>query len=275
MGVPLEKTEGSAARPEERRQGILDAVQAGEASVHDLSARFGVSHSTIRRDLARLGAGGHLARTYGGAVGGVSRLERSLQEREQHMRLEKEAIAAAAQPLIADDEVVILDAGSTIGGLAARLRHRDGLRVITNSLNSMVALSDARGIDVVVLGGELRSLNQATLGSMTEANLRTMLADRVVLSGTAVHPEHGLAAPTLAHAHLKAAMIERAGEVMVLADHTKLGAEPPQHWTALDRPWTLITDSGADTRTRWSFEALPTTQVITAEVQVPESSRQS
>ena len=40
-------------------------------------------------------------------------------------------------------------------------------------------------------------------------------------------------------------MIAQAGETYVLADHSKLGRTPFAHRTALDRPYTLITDSGA------------------------------
>jgi DeoR/GlpR family transcriptional regulator of sugar metabolism len=240
--------------PAERRQRILDAVRVGQASVQVLSERFRVSPSTIRRDLERLGATGEVIRSYGGAVGGVRRIERSLQERELRHQAEKEAIAEEAQALVADGDVVVLDAGSTIGRLAARLRHRDDLKVITNSLNSINNLAGAPGVSVVVLGGELRSINEATLGSMTEANLRLLRADRVFLSGTAVHPELGLAAPTMAHAYLKSLMAERAAEIVVLADSSKLGADPPQFWTALDRPWTLITDARATAPVLRRFE---------------------
>lgn len=251
-------------RADERRQLILASVRGGHGSVHELSARFGVSASTIRRDLERLDGDGHIARTYGGAVGGVSRLERSLQERELHREEEKEAIAETAQSMVGDGDVVILDAGSTIGRLAARLKHRDGITVITNSLNSLLVLADAPGVSVVVLGGEFRAINEATLGSMAESNLATMYADRAVLSGTAVHPEHGLAAPTMAHAHLKTVMMRHARDVVVLADHTKLLAQPAHHWTPLDRPWTLVTDAGAGAAVRRRFAALPAATVVVA-----------
>jgi DeoR/GlpR family transcriptional regulator of sugar metabolism len=117
---------------------------------------------------------------------------------------------------------------------------------------------------MVVLGGELRPINEATLGSMTEANLRMLRADRAFLSGTAVHPQLGVAAPTMAHAYLKSLMADRAEEVVVLADHSKLGAEPPQCWTSLDCPWTLVTDEGAQPSVLRRFEAMPGTTVAVA-----------
>ena len=47
---------------------LLDAVQAGEVVVEDLAERFGVSASTIRRDLQQLANSKAITRTYGGAV---------------------------------------------------------------------------------------------------------------------------------------------------------------------------------------------------------------
>jgi DeoR family transcriptional regulator, fructose operon transcriptional repressor len=251
-------------RAAERRQLILDAVRAGEGSVRELSSRFVVSPSTIRRDLERLGSEGHVARTYGGAVGGVSRLERSLGERERHRRAEKEAIAATAAAMVGDGDVVILDAGSTIERLASRLKFRDGLTVVTNGLNSLVTLADAPAVSVIVLGGALRAINQATMGSMTETALRRVRADRAFISGVAVHARYGVAAPTLAHAHLKTVMIEQARDVVVLADHTKLGQAPARFWTPLDRPWTLVTDPGASVEARRRIDVLPDATVVVA-----------
>lgn len=40
-------------------------------------------------------------------------------------------------------------------------------------------------------------------------------------------------------------MVERSGEVIVLADSSTLGSAGSHWWTPLDRAWTLITDGGA------------------------------
>ena len=62
-------TPGAGVLPGSRRARISDYVAAaGEASVIELAASFGVSADTVRRDLVRLEQGGLLARTHGGAV---------------------------------------------------------------------------------------------------------------------------------------------------------------------------------------------------------------
>jgi DeoR/GlpR family transcriptional regulator of sugar metabolism len=253
-------------RASERRQLVLESVLAGQGNVHELSERFGVSASTVRRDLERLVADGRVARTYGGAVGSAGHHLRTLQERETSQAAEKDAIAARAAELVHPGESVILEAGSTIGRLAGILRGRAGLRLITNSVNTLATLADAEQHEVIFLGGRVRVLNQATSGSMTEANLRTLTADRAFLSGPAVHARFGLAAPLAANAYLKAVMAERAHELYVLADSSKLGLDTGDFWTPLDRPWTLVTDAGADSADIDEFSALPDVTVVIAEL---------
>jgi DeoR/GlpR family transcriptional regulator of sugar metabolism len=194
----------------------------------------------------------------------VGHLERSLRERETTQQAEKDAIAKLASEFVHEGESVILDAGSTIGRLAATLKRRDGLRFVTNSVNTLVALSDAEQHEVVFLGGQVRVLNQATSGSMAEANLRMLTADRAFISGPAVHPKFGVSAPQAAHAYLKSVMVDRAREVYVLADGSKLGLDPGDFWTPLSGPWTLITDASADSEVLRSFDALPDVSVVVA-----------
>lgn len=73
--------ERSATR--ERRQNIAQDTCRGQATVEELSERFGVTASTIRRDLAALTKQGQLTRTYGGAAPSVERTESSLGQRSR------------------------------------------------------------------------------------------------------------------------------------------------------------------------------------------------
>lgn len=53
----------------DRRGEILDRIQQeGSVKVPELSVEFKVTEETIRRDLEKLEAEGHITRTYGGAV---------------------------------------------------------------------------------------------------------------------------------------------------------------------------------------------------------------
>lgn len=233
-------------KTEKRRQTILGIVSTGDANVEDLSLHFGVSESTIRRDLAEMANSGRIVRTYGGAaLSQEGRRESSLDERIHIHRARKDAIARLAASQIHEGETLILDAGTTTAALARHLRGRRELHVITNNITAVMTLSNEPEISLTVLGGSFRKMSMGTVGSLAEMTLSRMTADKVFLGADGLVAGRGLCEASQEQAALKEKMIERASEVFVLADASKLGFAGQQAWTPLDRPWTLITDSSA------------------------------
>lgn len=232
-------------RPEARREAILGELAEGRGTVAELSESLGVSAATVRRDLRLLADQGQATRTYGGAVSGPRPFERTLVEKEHSSIRQKDAIAAHAASLVADGDVLVLDAGTTTGRLAHHLRHRTGLTVLTNGINTLVTLSQSEHITLITLGGQLRHPSQALVGPLAEEALRHVVADKVFLGADGFLPERGLSCPTLEQASLKALMASRAREVYVLADHGKLGAAPFPFFAPLTAPTTLVTDAEA------------------------------
>ncbi|MEW1821604.1 DeoR/GlpR family DNA-binding transcription regulator [Arthrobacter sp. NPDC080031] len=227
-----------------RRTTIAAILEVRPATVEELAEEFGVSLSTIRRDLERLTASGRIHRTYGGAVtAGYSPREQSLQERELVARDAKLMIGRFAASLVAPGSVNLLDAGTTVGALAENLTTRSELTIITNGMTCARILEHAEGVDLVLLGGHLRHISSGTVGPLAEAALSSLTADAAFLGADGVDPLRGLSETTDQQASLKRAMISAANEIYVLADASKLGAKSAHWWAAIDRPWTLITDS--------------------------------
>lgn len=252
-------------KTEKRRNTILGIVSSEDANVEELSRHFGVSESTIRRDLAELANSGRIVRTYGGAaLSRVDRREASLSERIHIHRAQKEAIARLAAAQIREGETLILDVGTTAAALARQLRGRHHLHVITNNISALTSLCNDPEIALTVLGGALRKMSMGTVGPLAELTLGRMTADKVFLGADGLVAGRGLCEANQEQAALKAKMIEQAAEVFVLADASKLGFAGQQAWTPLDRPWTLITDGGATPSQLAPFEALPHTTVLVA-----------
>jgi DeoR family fructose operon transcriptional repressor len=225
----------------ERHAALLREVAAGNGDIHDLAERFGVSESTIRRDLAALQRLGQITRTYGGAV---EPAERPLREKERGHRKQKDAIARAAAALIEDGDMVVLDAGTTTGRLAWHLRDRAGLTVVVVGVNALSVLAEAPGIDLIVLGGRIRHPNEGVVGPFAEEQLRWLRPDMVFI-GTDGLTARGLCCPSLEQARLKHAMLRCGRRACVLTDSSKLGSEPFAYWAPLDRDHTVIIDDGA------------------------------
>lgn len=246
-----------------RRRSILALIVAGQSDVEALSAALDVSLSTIRRDLARLAQEGQLLRTYGGAAAlGAASPEQPLDHRIGVGQAQKQAIARYAASVVEAGETIILDAGTTTGALAAALRDRRDLRVVTNGLTTIQALAGAPGIELIALGGVLRQISLGFVGPHAERILRRISAAKVFLGADGVVAGRGICEATDAQASLKELMIEQAKEIFVLADCSKLGRAASQAWTPLDRSWTLVTDAGATEEQLQPFRALPHVAVI-------------
>lgn len=230
-----------------RRASIVDlAVSAGLTSVDELSERFGVTPSTIRRDLALLTRAGQIARTYGGAMPAAA--ESSLRQRRGEAHAAKAAIARWASAQVRPGQTVILDAGSTVGALAGQLREVRELTVATISMTAIGELADADGVTVECLGGRLRPLSDGFVGALAEAALERITADAVFLGTDGVSLDGEICEADLEQTRLKELMIRRADRVYVLAHGAKLGSRPFHAWLQPRHPWTLVTDvSASDT----------------------------
>ncbi|WP_262297726.1 DeoR/GlpR family DNA-binding transcription regulator [Microvirga sesbaniae] len=232
-------------RSKDRRALLLEALTAGEEiDVEDLATRFEVSASTIRRDLQQLSSSEGIKRTYGGAILVHPAGETSLSQRQASNRTQKAAIARAACSLLAQDDILILDGGSTVAAFGHLLRNRRH-RVITNNLALVSPLAEAAEIELTVLGGAVRPTSMSTVGPLAMEAMRRMTADKVFLGADGVVAGRGLCEASLDQIALKTLMMDQAREVFVLADATKLSRTNQAMWAPLPARWTLITDWSA------------------------------
>ena len=231
----------------DRHRAILELVRARDTNVEQLSAALGVSEATVRRDLTTLAQQRRLVRTHGGATAlvGLHEPEASLEERKSAQRDQKDAIARAAAAHVQDGDTVLLDGGTTCAALALHLCSRQGVHVVTNNLLAVMTLANAPGVRLTIIGGDLRGSSMSTLGPLAELTLSRLSVDKAFLGADGVVAEFGLCEASDQQAYLKECIIKRAAQVFVLADADKLGRARQQHWTPIEREWTLITSSQA------------------------------
>ncbi len=209
----------------ERHQQIEQLIRAnGRATVEELSARFGVSPATIRRDLERLAGAGLLQRAHGGAVA----LERAAPEPPVASRAgeradEKQRIGRAAAALIGAGETIFLGSGSTTLAVARHLHGTRGLKVITNALTIANELAGSPEISLIITGGLLRSSEQSMLGHLAEQALRQLRADKAVIGIRAISAAEGLTSDYGAETSADRAILACAPQLLLVADHSKLG----------------------------------------------------
>ncbi len=244
---------------EERQQKIAELVAGtGRVSVTMLAERFRITTETIRRDLATLETAGTVRRVHGGAVAAdrFSTSEESINERTIQRPDLKLRIAQAALALIpqAKSGSILLDAGSTTEALADLLSRRAAVEpsaaesrpelvVITHAVPIAARLASTPGIALQILGGRVRGLTQAAVGQATVDSAHRMRPDIAFIGANGIHASFGLSTPDPEEAAVKAAFVQSARRIVVLADSSKLDAETLVQFASLKDLDTLITDS--------------------------------
>jgi len=240
-----------------RHDAILKRVRSdGEVSVQSLADAFGVSTSTIRRDLDGLDAGGLLRRVRGGG----SSVEPDMvpfREVSHQSSAEKDQIAVRAAQLVPDRSVVLIDIGTTTARLAHHLRGRR-LTVITSSLAVVDELRDEDSIELIVLGGVLRANYLSLVGMLTEQALGQLRANICFMSGSGIRPDGDVMDTTGIEVPVKRAMLAAAERTVLLADRTKFPGTGLLPVCGPDRIAVLVTNRGADTATLEVFQAAGT-----------------
>ncbi|MFT4108796.1 DeoR/GlpR family DNA-binding transcription regulator [Propionicimonas sp.] len=203
----------------ERESLILARLaREGSLSVAALSRQLGVSEVTVRSDLRALEDRGLLVRTHGGAeaTGYRNVLERQLQHAG-----EKGRIAAAAAELIRDDDVVMIEAGTTCAEIVARLGERRGVRILTNST---LVLRYARlhpSLTVVLTGGTFHRSSESLVGPGALAAIEDFNVRLAFFGTDGFSAERGLTTAFAEGAEVIRAMKARATESWLVADSSK------------------------------------------------------
>ncbi len=231
---------------EERKRQIAGMVAPGRSlRVPDLSRRFGVSEMTIRRDLTELESEGVLQRVHGGAVAlaGTDRERTPFALRRAENEDSKRAIARAVVDLITDGETVLLDIGTTCLYIAAELRRRSGLVVVTNSINAALEVAAGSAHQVILLGGQLHGSSEHSLvGPAAIESLRQYRVDKLVLGAGGITLDRGLVYFDPQEVEVRRAMLEVSARVIVAADHTKFGRDSFVALAPLERASVIVTD---------------------------------
>ena len=233
---------------EERRQAIaLMARERGRGAVADLARRFQVTSETIRRDLDALASLGVLSRVHGGAVPAesVRLVESTVPARESELSAEKQRIAMAALHYlpVGRDTTLLLDAGTTVGRFAELIPAARVTTIVTNSLTTASSLSAREAADIQMLGGRVRGITQAAVGSATVDALRGLRVDVVFLGTNGFTSTHGFSTPDPAEGAVKRAMVGSARQVVALADASKFGSEYLVSFAEASEVDVLVTDT--------------------------------
>ena len=229
-----------------RRKSLHRVIsERGFVAVAEIAREIGVSDMTVRRDLEALERDGLVQRTHGGAViappATVIPTEPSYAARRELNPEAKRRIAASAAAMVSAGEVIGLDTGSTVACLAAELAGREGIEIVTNSLQTILAMPQLVMPEVFLLGGRLRPREGSLCGSITRQQLTSHWMDRVFI-GVAGIDAQGLYDYSPEDAEVKLVYMERAKAVVVLCDSSKFDRRSFVRVCGFEAIGTIVTD---------------------------------
>lgn len=210
---------------EERFAAILRELKSkGAVTVTELSEKLGISESTVRRDLQSLDARGLLKKVHGGATVsdavGFQSDEADVSTKSTLHVEEKERIARYAASLIADDDFVYLDAGTTTEKMIAYLDGSVRAAFVTNGIVHAKKLIQ-KGLRAYIIGGQLKLSTEAVIGAVAVNNLKQYNFTKAFMGANGITVSQGFTTPDTEEGLLKAEAVNRAYMTYVLADSSK------------------------------------------------------
>lgn len=209
----------------ERQEQIKLIIQRNKkVVVSELSAQFGVTEETIRRDLDKFEKQGLLVRTYGGAILNVEntdfisdRYDRSLINAD-----EKRAIAdtVVSSGIITLGSTIIADRSSTVMELLRRLGDREDLTILVHSLETVLELGKTN-LNLMLTGGVIDKKSRSLTGTFAHNTIQSCYVDFVIVGCASIRIKDGFFDTYGPDAELKKLMINQGKKVILLADHTK------------------------------------------------------
>lgn len=243
-----DQMKNSVAFVEERRSRILDILKnERNATVLRISNELRVSEITIRRDLDALAQSGRIIRFRGGAriAPGMREHFPHFSDKQSANMQKKDRIGKRAAELLADDDVVFMNSGTTVLSVLKHIS-RNNVRVITN--NAM-APSVERGakVSVILTGGECCPETQSLYGDFAMSNISKVYATKCILGANGIMANVGITTSIHQETTINNMMLSRcSGKRIVVADSSKIGRSVDFLSAEISLIDCLVTDSAAD-----------------------------
>ena len=229
---------------DERYNKILEILENEKyISAKDLSKRLFVSMPTIRRDLSELQKKNLLLRSHGGAKKiNAEHIVMPLDFRKTVNSQEKKRLSKAASKLINDNDIVFIDASTTVLQIAEFLSDKNQVTVITNGIPLAMLLSK-KGIKTYCTGGEIQGNSLAYAGSFAEEFIRKFNIDIAFFSCHGINDKGMIIDTSLSETQFRKALINQSKKSVFLCDSKKFNLSAPYNLIPLKDVDYIITNS--------------------------------
>lgn len=217
-------------------------TRRGSATMDELCQVFHVSMNTVRADVASLVQTGAMEKVYGG-VRAAAHQEVPLFTQRTGLHTDAKAkIAARAEALILDKDVIYIDSGTTTMHLLDTLDPAKHITVLTGSLPVISQAYDKPNVELIALPGAMnRRTNSLTDVSTLEFLGRYHYA-KAFMGVSAVSPDGKLNVSSYIEYELKKLAVRQSQHAYLLVDSSKFDGSGLMSYGSLEDMTEIITD---------------------------------
>jgi DeoR family glycerol-3-phosphate regulon repressor len=228
----------------ERQEQIVEELRiAGKVDVETMTARFGVTAQTVRRDLQELCDRGVALRTHGGARRIASTSGIGYEERRLFRRTEKEKVGQIAAGLVPNNCSIILNIGTTTEQVARALTGHQGLMVVSNNINVIQIFRNSQLRDLVLVGGGVRQSDGAIVGSEAVEFISKYKVDYAVIGASSIDTDGSILDFDSREVAVARTILKNARTRILVADSSKFDCNAPVRICDLAEIDYVIVDS--------------------------------
>ena len=201
-------------------------IDQESSSLEELCRSFGISMSTVRRDIALLVDRGTIKKVYGGVTVSPSydcKINNWKHRGSSQHNNPGQIIGRLAASLVQDGMSIFLDSGITTPDILSYLSGKQNITVITHNLIALNEAAKYPSLRIIALGGTYSSDASAFVGGSIPEELSKMSIDLVFLSASGVTLERGLTSTTYSLSAIKESAVQWNQNLILLADSTKFG----------------------------------------------------
>lgn len=221
----------------------------GFVAIKELSAMLGVSEMTIRRDIEILEKNKVAENIYGTTVYNPAHTviktedEYNLLGEGKKKNVQKDDIGRFAATLVDEDDIIILDTGTTTEHIAAHLPVDKNLSVLCYNINILMELRRNPGVKMLFAGGFYHNNTQLFECPESIDFIKSIRAQKAFISAAGVHTQFGVTCMNSYEVPTKKAVMLSSIKQILVTDSSKFGVVRPAFFCELSQIDEIVTDS--------------------------------
>jgi len=209
----------------------------GMTAVRELASMLDVSEMTVRRDLEEIGTlsvSGDKYISHDGEQDILSALEKYNEQKNE--------IGKLAASLVRQNDVIIIDTGSTVFRMVQYLPANYNLTILCYNANVLFELRHRQDITVLFSGGLYQPKSDMFESIEGIQYIKRIRANKVFLSAAGINDKLGITCENMYEVSVKQAVIQYSREKILLVDSSKFGHVKSSFFCELTDIDKVITD---------------------------------